>query len=62
MPDAEEGVRVKLFYYLIGESGRELLDILDILDDSMSASRTVSSMMALFDKHSNPKVTGTVER
>lgn len=56
MPDAEEGVRAKLFYYLIGESGRELLDM---LDDSTSARHTVSAMMALFDRHCNPKVNET---
>lgn len=59
IPEADENTRVKLFYYLIGEGGRELLDT---LDDSTSARRTVSSMMALFDRHCNPKVNETVER
>lgn len=59
MPDAEESTRAKLFYYLIGESGRQLLDT---LDDSTSARRTVSTMTALFDGYCNPKVNKTVER
>lgn len=37
IPEADENTRVKLFYYLIGEGGRELLDT---LDDSTSARRT----------------------
>lgn len=53
MPDAEEGVRAKLFYYITGKSVRELLDT---LDDGVSARRTMSAMMALFDRHCNPKV------
>ncbi|KAJ8356687.1 hypothetical protein SKAU_G00194810 [Synaphobranchus kaupii] len=58
--DAAEMTKVKLFYYLIGESGRELLETL--ASGNASARKTVSSMMKLFDEHCNPKVNETVER
>lgn len=60
MPGAEETTKVKLFNYLLGERGRELLTTLE--SGSTSARRTVSSMMALFDEHCNPKLNETVER
>lgn len=62
MPNAEETTRVKLFIYLLGERGRELLDTLSSGDASAGARRTVSSMMALIDEHCNPKLNETVER
>lgn len=62
MPDAEETTKVKLFNYLLGERGRELLDTLSGGGASTSARRTVSSMMALIDEHCNPKLNETVER
>ncbi|XP_051794266.1 uncharacterized protein LOC127530799 [Acanthochromis polyacanthus] len=58
MPDAEEKARVKLFYYLIGERGRELCGTLIGSD----ARVTVSSLMAKLNEHCNPKVNETVER
>ena len=60
MPDAEETTKVKLFSYLLGERGRELLTTLT--SGTTSARSTVSSMMTLFDKHCNPKLNETVER
>ncbi|KAK7901627.1 hypothetical protein WMY93_018396 [Mugilogobius chulae] len=62
MPDAEEATKVKLFIYLLGERGRELLNTLSSGEASVSARRTVSSMMALIDGHCNPKLNETVER
>lgn len=60
MPDAAETVKVKLFYYLIGEAGRELCDTL--MSDETSARRKLSDLIAKFDEHCNPKVNETVER
>lgn len=60
MPDAEETAKVKLFNYLLGERGRELLETLTSGDTS--ARRTVSAMMTQFDKHCNPQLNETVER
>ncbi|KAL7857277.1 hypothetical protein SRHO_G00161760 [Serrasalmus rhombeus] len=60
MPGAEETTRVKLFYYLIGEKGRELCNTLS--GDDAEARKTVSKMIELFDGHCNPKVNETVER
>lgn len=42
MPDAEETTKVKLFNYLLGERGRELLEMLTSGDTS--ARRTVSTI------------------
>lgn len=47
IPNVDENTKVKLFYYLIGESGRELLRH---SYDCTAARRKESSMMALFDK------------
>ena len=60
IPGAEETTKVKLFNYLLGERGRELLTTLE--SGRMTARRTVSSMIALFDEHCNPKLNETVER
>ena len=60
MPDAQETMKVKLFYYLIGEAGRELCETL--MSDVLAARRTVKDMMEKFDGHCNPKVNETVER
>ena len=60
MPEAEETMKVKLFYYLIGETGRELCETL--MSDVTTARRTVKNMMERFDGHCNPKVNETVER
>ncbi|KAL7880086.1 hypothetical protein SRHO_G00023400 [Serrasalmus rhombeus] len=60
MPGAEETTRVKLFYYLIGEKGRELCNTLS--GDDAEARKTVSKMIELFDGHCNPKLNETVER
>ena len=58
MPDAEEKAHVKLFYYLIGERGRELCGTLI----GSEARVTVSMLMTKLDQHCNPKVNETVER
>lgn len=58
MPDAEDKACLKLFYYLIGERGRELCATLT----SSAAAVTVTSLMAKLDEHCNPKVNETVER
>lgn len=60
MPEADETAKVKLFYYLIGESGRELCNTL--ISSSESARRKVSKMMKKFDEHYTLKVYETVER
>lgn len=60
MPEAEETTKVKLFYYLIGETGRELCETL--MSDVTAARRTVKNMIEKFDGHCNPKVNETVER
>ncbi|XP_055492867.1 uncharacterized protein K02A2.6-like [Leucoraja erinacea] len=60
MPDAVETTKVKLFYYLIGEKGRELWATLS--SASPSARTTVSSMIIQLDEYCNPKVNETVER
>ena len=59
MPDAHETMKVKLFYYLNGETGRELCETL--MSDVLAARRTVKDMMEKFDGHCNPKVNETVE-
>ncbi|CAI5678464.1 unnamed protein product [Oreochromis niloticus] len=58
LPDAEEKARVKLFYYLIGERGRELCGTLIGAESRV----TVSELMKKIDEHCNPKVNETVER
>lgn len=60
MSDAEEKMKVKLFYYLIGESGRELLETL--MSDVAADARTVTNIIAKFDEHCNPSINETVER
>lgn len=58
LPEAEEKTRVKLFYYLIAEPGRELCGTLI----GAQARVTVSDLMGKMDEHCNPKVNETVER
>lgn len=53
-------MRVKLFYYLIGENGSDLLNTVE--GGSVSVRQTLSSMMALFGAHCYPKLNETVER
>ena len=47
LPEAEEITKVKMFYYLIGETGRELCETL--MSDVTGARRTVKNMMERFD-------------
>lgn len=58
LPDAEEKAKVKLFYYLIGERGRELCATLI----GTQARVKVSGLMEKIDEYCNPKVNETVER
>lgn len=57
MPEEEDAVKLKLFYYLIGESGRELCGTLMVAD-----GRTFENVLAKFDEHYCPKANETVER
>ncbi|KAL6490120.1 hypothetical protein MHYP_G00004650 [Metynnis hypsauchen] len=59
MPEAEETTRVKLFYYLIGEKGRELCNTLR--GEDTEARTTVKKMIEMLDEHCSPKVNETVE-
>lgn len=60
MSDVEEKMKVKLFYYLIDESGRELLKTL--MSDVAADARMVMNIIAKFDEHCNPSINETVER
>ena len=58
--DKDAKKKVKLFCYLVGESGRELLDTL-MGDEPMSAW-TLEGIISKFDDHCNPSINETVER
>ncbi len=58
LTEALEGTMVKLFYYLVGETGRELCE--NVLGSS-TAERTVQQLLDAFDQHCNPKQNETVE-
>ncbi|KAL7863151.1 hypothetical protein SRHO_G00121350 [Serrasalmus rhombeus] len=60
MPEAEETTRVKLFYYLIGEKGRELCNTLR--GENTKTRTTVKKLIEMLDEHCSPKVNETVER
>ncbi|CAI5660683.1 unnamed protein product [Oreochromis niloticus] len=55
-----EQKKVSLFSYLVGESGRELLDTL--MGDTARDQWTVKDIIEKFDNHCNPVVNETVER
>ena len=60
MAEADDTQKVKLFSYLIGESGRELLDTL--MGDTDKAAWKIEDIIEKFDDHCNPSVNETVER
>lgn len=64
LEDTEETVKVKLFYHLIGESGRKLCETMtcETMMCLMSARSSVSQFIEAFDAHCNPKLNETVER
>lgn len=61
LEDSDEKTKVKLFKYLIGETGRELWKT---LSDTLPPGKdeTLDKLIELFDKHCNPKPNETVER
>ncbi|XP_028809432.1 uncharacterized protein K02A2.6-like isoform X2 [Denticeps clupeoides] len=59
LADAGENVRLKVFSYLIGETGRELCET---LIPSSSPDRTVDRLIRALEEHCSPKVNETVER
>ncbi len=52
LTEASEGMKVKLYYYLVGETGKELCET---LLGSSTADRTVQQLLDAFDQHCNPK-------
>lgn len=50
---------MKLFYYLVGETRRELCET---LVGSSIEYRTIKLLLEAFDQHCNPKLNETVER
>lgn len=59
LADADEAVKLKVFSYIIGDTGRELCET---LIPTSSPDRTVSRLINALDDHCNPKVNETVER
>lgn len=58
--DGDDSTKVKLFCYLVGESGRELLDTL--MGETPKAEWKIKDIMDKFDAHCIPCVNETVER
>ncbi|KAI4887128.1 hypothetical protein NFI96_019030, partial [Prochilodus magdalenae] len=58
--DVDEKTKVKLFSYLVGETGRELLDTL--MGEAAKETWKIRDIVAAFDAHCNPSVNETVER
>lgn len=60
MAEADDKQKVKLFNYLVGESGRELLDTLmgNIANDAWK----IEDIITKFDDHCNPSVNEIAER
>lgn len=56
----DEKKKVRLFSYLVGESGRELLDTL--MGDTAKSDWTIKDVIEKFGNYCNPKVNETVER
>lgn len=59
LTEASESTKVKLFYYLVGETGRELCEM---LVGSSTDDRTIKLLLEALDQHCNPKLNETVER
>lgn len=60
MEEADDEQSVKLFSYLVGESGRELLDTL--MGDTAKDAWKAEDIITNFDDHSNPSMNEIVER
>lgn len=60
MAEADDKQKVKLFSYLVGESGRELLDTL--MGDTARDAWRIEDIVTKFDDHCNPSVNEIVER
>lgn len=60
MTEADDKRKVKLFSYLVGESGRDLLDTL--MGDVVKDQWKIDDIIKKFDEHCNPSVNETVER
>ncbi|XP_041672102.1 zinc finger and SCAN domain-containing protein 21-like isoform X2 [Cheilinus undulatus] len=60
VPADDEEKKVKLFRYLVGESGRELLDTL--MGDVAGDAWRLDDIIEKFDLHCNPSINETVER
>ncbi|KAK0156623.1 hypothetical protein N1851_000054 [Merluccius polli] len=60
MVEADDKQKVKLFSYLVGESGRELLDTL--MGDTAKDAWKIEDIITKFDDHCNPSVNEIVER
>ncbi len=58
--DDDKKTKVKLFSYLVGESGRELLDTL--MGETEKKDWKIKDVIDKFDAHCNPSVNKTVER
>ncbi|XP_034015876.1 uncharacterized protein LOC117501153 [Thalassophryne amazonica] len=58
--DDDETTKDKLFGYLVGESGRELLDTL--MGDTPKAAWKIADIIKKLDEHCMPSVNETVER
>ncbi|XP_030578703.1 uncharacterized protein K02A2.6-like [Archocentrus centrarchus] len=60
LTDADDTQKVKLFSYLVGDSGRDLLDTL--MGDTAHDAWKLEDIIKKFDDHCNPGVNETVER
>ncbi|XP_023816251.1 uncharacterized protein LOC111948290 [Oryzias latipes] len=60
VPADEEKMKVKLFRYLIGESGREVLETL--MGESAQDAWKIADIIERFDDHCSPGTNETVER
>nr|XP_023692995.1 uncharacterized protein LOC111856910 [Paramormyrops kingsleyae]XP_023692996.1 uncharacterized protein LOC111856910 [Paramormyrops kingsleyae] len=60
LDDDDERTKVKLFSYLVGDGGRELLETL--MGDTPKKDWKLGDMIEKFDAHCNPCVNETVER
>lgn len=59
MEEADDTQKVKLFCYLVGECGRELLDTL--MGDTNRDAWKIEDIIKKFDEHCNPSMNETVE-
>lgn len=59
LTEASDGAKQKPFFYLVGETGRELCET--VLGSSMEG-RTVQLLIEAFDQHCNPKLNEIAKR